>query len=136
MIRKARAKATSKTISFSPSFNPSTSAPEQDTKNSLMLLRPNHARAPTSLYSFHSMAPTIDERATGFFCTNYIVDMDTSPGTSAGYGIDENLSNCMKAVGLAALASAAHAPELMQQVRSFPAIPSDSGLRFEFQEIF
>ncbi|CAD6574885.1 MAG: hypothetical protein ASARMPRED_006961 [Alectoria sarmentosa] len=61
------------------------------------------------------MAPTIDERATGFFCTNYIVDMDTSPGTSAGYGIDDNLSNCMKAVGLAALASAAHAPELIQQ---------------------
>lgn len=136
MIRKAKAGATSKTRPISPSSNPSKPAPEQDTKNSLMLLQRNHAPAPTSLYSFHSMAPTIDERATGFFCTHYIVDMDMSPGTSAGYGIDDNLSNCMKAVGLAALASASHAPELKQEVSSFPVIPSDSGLRSEFQEIF
>lgn len=125
MIRKAKAKATSKTISISPSSNPSKPASEQDTKNSLMLLQPNHAPAPTSLYSFYSMAPTIDERATGFFCTNYIVDMEKSPANSTSYRIDDNLSDCMKAVGLAALASAAHAPELIQQVRSFPVIPSD-----------
>ncbi|KAF6221981.1 hypothetical protein HO133_001949 [Letharia lupina] len=61
------------------------------------------------------MAPTIDEKATGFFVTNYIINMDRRPGNSAGYRMDDNLSNCMKAVGLAALASAAHAPELVQE---------------------
>lgn len=72
------------------------------------------------------MAPTIDERATGFFFTNYIVDMDKRPGNSAGYEIDDKLSNCMKAVGLAALASAVHAPQLLQEVSPIRAAFSDS----------
>ena len=63
------------------------------------------------------MAPTIDERATGFFVSNYVFETDRHPGNSAGYGIDDNLANCMKAVGLASLASAAHAPELIKEAK-------------------
>lgn len=118
VIRKAKAKAASKSRSVSPGPKSSTPPPpDQDTENSLILVRRNDAPTPPSLKSSYSMAPTVDERATGFFFTNYIVDLDRRPGNSAGYGIDDNLLNCMKAVGLAALASAAHAPELIQEVR-------------------
>lgn len=61
------------------------------------------------------MAPTIDEIATGFFFTNYILDVDRRPGNFAGYEINDNLSSCMKAVGLATLASTVNAPELIQE---------------------
>lgn len=116
VIRKAKAKAASKSRSVSPGPKSSTPPPpDQDTENSLILVRRNDAPTPPSLKSSYSMAPTVDERATGFFFTNYIVDLDRRPGNSAGYGIDDNLLNCMKAVGLAALASAAHAPELIQE---------------------
>lgn len=130
VIRKAKAKAASRRRSIPPRSNPSTPAREQDKENSLMLVRRDHAPASTFLNNFYSMAPTIDERAIGFFFTNYVIDIDVRPSNSAGYGIDENLSNSMKAVALAALASAAHAPELKREVRSFGVALSDSRLSF------
>ena len=126
VVRKAKAKAASKSRSASPGFKSSTPPPppppqspfpEHDRESSLILGRRNDSPNPTPSNSYYSMAPTIDEKATGFFVTNYIINMDRRPGNSAGYRMDDNLSNCMKAVGLAALASAAHAPELVQEVR-------------------
>lgn len=136
VIKKAKAKAASRSRSDSPASIDSNAAPKQDTEKSLTLVRQNHAPVLTPLNSYHSMAPTIDEVATGFFFTNYILDVDRCPDNSAGYEIDDNLSNCMKAVGLATLASAAHAPELIQEVRLFRLAPSDSGFLPDFQEIF
>lgn len=136
VIRKAKAKAAYRSRSVSPGSKPSTPAPEQDTEKPLILVKQSHSPVPTSLNPYHSMAPTIDEIATGFFFTNYILDVDRRPGNSAGYEINDNLSSCMKAVGLATLASTANAPELIQEVRLFGAAPSDSGLLPAFQEMF
>ncbi len=116
VIRKAKAKAASKSRSASPGFKPPT-PPPQDPDDSLILVRRNDIPTSKSLISYYSIAPTIDEKATSFFFTNYVVDMDKRPGNFAGYEIDDNLSDCMKAVGLAALAYAAHAPALIQEVR-------------------
>ena len=117
VIRKAKAKAAFRSRSVSPRPRSSTPAPVQDSEKCLTLVPRNHAPVSTSLHSGLSISPTIDERATGFFFTNYIIDMGNCPGNSVGYGIDDNLANCMKAVGLAALASAAHAPELIKEAR-------------------
>ena len=117
MIRKAKAKAAINDRSISPGSKASTSSSEQDTEDTLTLIPQNQTPAPVYTYSFSSLAPTIDERATGFFFTNYIVDEDGRPGSSVSYAIDDNLAGCMKAVGLAALASAAHAPELIKEAK-------------------
>ncbi len=117
VIRKAKAKAASWSRSASPRDKVFTPKLEPDTEKSLSLLTQSHTSTPTHLSSYHSLAPTIDERATSFFFTNYIIGGDNCPGNSAGYTIDDNLENCMKAVGLAALASAAHAPELMKEAK-------------------
>ena len=117
VIKKAKAKVASKSKSDSPAFIDSTPAPEQKPEKSLILVRQNRAPVLTPSNLYHSMAPTIDEIATGFFFTNYILDVDRCPGNSAGYEIDDTLSNCMKAVGLITLANAVHAPELIQEVR-------------------
>ena len=52
-----------------------------------------------------------------FFSTHYIIDAESRPGNFAGYAIDDNLSSCMKAVGLAAMASTTHSRELITEVR-------------------
>lgn len=65
-MRNAKAKAASGSISAPRDSNHSTPAREQDTENSLVLVRQNHAPSPTFLNSCYSMAPTIDERASGF----------------------------------------------------------------------
>ena len=125
VIRKAKAKITSNSRSDSPGINTSTppapqpTSSEQDVEESLILIRPNDTPTPHSAISYYSMAPTIDERATGFFFTNYIVDANSRSGNSAGYRIDDNLLICMKAVGLAGLSSATCAPGLVQEVRGF-----------------
>ena len=120
VIRKAKAKAASKSRSVSPGAKPSTPPPpplssEQDIEDSLILGRRNDAPTPKPAISYYSMAPTIDERAVGFFFINFIIDTDSRSGDSAGYRLDDNLLICVKAVGLAALSSAAHAPGLVQR---------------------
>lgn len=123
VIRKAKAKVTSKDGPSSPSSNPSAPPPpppsssEQDIAKSLILLRRNVIPTLQPMVPYYSMAPTIDERATGFFFTNYIIDPNSRSGNSGGYRIDDNLLICMKAVGLAGLSSAAHAPGLVKEVR-------------------
>lgn len=120
VIRKAKAKAASKSRSVSPGAKPSTPPPpplssEQDIEDSFILGRRNDAPTPKPAISYCSMAPTIDERAVGFFFINFIIDTDSRSGDSAGYRLDDNLLICVKAVGLAALSSAAHAPGLVQR---------------------
>ena len=66
---------------------------------------------------YYSISSTIDERAMAFFSTHYIVDAESRPSNFAGYAIDDNLSSCMKAVGLAAMASTTHSRELIKEVR-------------------
>ena len=117
VIRKAKAKAASKDRSTPPGPKASTQVVEQDTKESLMLVPRKQTHTPPSSTSYRSLAPTIDELATGFFSANYILGIDRCSGNSAGYRIDDNLADCMKAVGLAALASAAHAPELVKEAK-------------------
>ena len=52
-----------------------------------------------------------------FFSTHYIVGAESCPGNFPGYAMDDNLSSCMKAVGLAAMASTTHHGELIREVR-------------------
>ena len=135
VIRKAKAKAAPRTGLVSPGSKPSTPPPpqpppsEQDIDNSLILVRRNDNLSRQPAISYHSMAPSIDERGTGFFFTNYIVD------TGSPLGIDDNLLICMKAVGLAGLSSAAHAPQLEQEVRGFEVTFPDSGFQSEVSDV-
>lgn len=72
-----------------------------------------------------SLAPSIEDRATGFFVANYVLGMN---GPSRGHldyigdvsrtqVLDEALICSMKAVGLAGFAHAEHAPSLMKNAR-------------------
>lgn len=139
VIRKAKAKATSKSRSGSPGPNsskplpPPRTSPEQNIEKFLILVPRNDTPATQPAISYYSMAPTIDERATGFFFTNYIIEANSHSGNSAGYRIDENLLICMKAVGLAGLSSAAHAPGLVQEVRGFEVAFLDSVFLLKFR---
>ena len=124
VIRKAKAKAAPKSGLAPPGSKHSTPPPalppsEQDIDNSLILVRRDDTPTLQPTISFYSMVPSIDERATGFFFTNYIVDMGGRLGYSAGYKVDDNLLLCMKAVGLAGLSRTAHAPELEREVREY-----------------
>lgn len=142
VIRKAKAKAAPKSGLASPGSKDSTpsTAPapppsEQDIDNSLVLVRRNDAPTLQPTISYYSMAPSIDERATGFFFTNYIVDMGSRPGYSAGYKVDDSLLSCMKAVGLAGLSSASHAPELEREVRDYKVTFPDSKFQSEVSDV-
>ncbi len=77
------------------------------------------------MQSTFSLAPTIEEAATGFFFSNYVID---ARGPTKGhlehlhniyntYQMDENLLASMTAVGLAGYAHVAHAPQLMKDAR-------------------
>lgn len=72
-----------------------------------------------------SLAPTVDERATGFFVANYVYALD---GHTHGYldfltdvfkrdTLDEGLVSSMKAVGLAGFAHSTHSPYLIKNAR-------------------
>jgi hypothetical protein len=71
------------------------------------------------------LAPTVDELATGFFITNYVVG-DSAPAQrqlelieeiSRFGNFDNGLLSSMKAVGLAGIAHAANAPHLLKSAR-------------------
>ncbi|CZR58016.1 related to negative acting factor [Phialocephala subalpina] len=79
----------------------------------------------TQLDAFSLLAPSIEDRATGFFVANYVLGMN---GPSRGHldyigeisriqVLDEGLVCSMKAVGLAGFAHAEHAPSLMKNAR-------------------
>jgi len=71
------------------------------------------------------MAPTIEERATGFFFSNFVIGAN---GPTRGHldhlqnlyntdDMDDNLLASMKSVGLAGYSHVAHAPQLMEDAR-------------------
>jgi hypothetical protein len=77
-----------------------------------------------NLASFQ-LAPTIEDLATGFFISNYVIansaptrgHLDPIEDMSRFGHFDEALLSSMKAVGLAGFAHAAHAPHLLKNAR-------------------
>lgn len=134
VIRKAKGASRSSPVLSAPSSL--TIAPEQDTESSLSSVRRNNDPSAPHLNTYYSIASTIDERAMGFFSTHYIVDTAYGPGNFAGYAIDDNLSSCMKAVGLAAMASTTHCRELIREVRYLGERSSDGKFQGGSQEMF
>ncbi|MCJ1286047.1 hypothetical protein MMC26_005389 [Xylographa opegraphella] len=61
----------------------------------------------------HNLAPTIDERAMGYFFSNYVVGTDGL----WDHILDENMTSSIKALGLAGFSHAARAPKLMIEAR-------------------
>jgi Fungal specific transcription factor domain len=77
------------------------------------------------LFVEYALAPTLEDRATGFFVFHYVIGPD---GPSKGYlsnmvdlareqTLEDSLMTAMKAVGLAAYAHTARAPSLLQNAR-------------------
>ena len=64
----------------------------------------------------HHLGPTNDERAVGFFFSNYVIEVNGAVGAE---GTDEVLHACTKSLGLAGLSSAAHAPELLVDAKKY-----------------
>lgn len=75
--------------------------------------------------SIFSLAPTIEDRATGFFVTNYVIGVHGPSRGHLDYFVDiaqnqtlgDGLLDCVKAVGLAGYAHEAHAPSLLKNAR-------------------
>jgi hypothetical protein len=73
----------------------------------------------------YSLAPSLEDRATGFFVANYVLGMsgpsrghlDYLADVSRTQILDDGLVSSMKAVGLAGFAHAEHAPSLMKNAR-------------------
>jgi hypothetical protein len=85
----------------------------------------NSFQFPALSPSTFSLAPNIEELATGFFFSNYVIDVK---GPTRGhldhlhdiyntYDMDENLLASMKAVGLAGCSHVTHSPQLMKGAR-------------------
>ena len=115
VIRKAKGISRNSPVLAAPCSL--TIAPQKDPESSLSSVRWNNDPGPPYLNMYRSITSTIDERAMAFFSTHYIVDAESRPGNFAGYAIDDNLSSCMKAVALAAMASTTHSRELIREVR-------------------
>jgi len=117
VVRKFKAKEARKQAALELSLPVSVPAEED---RSLEIVRQQDPH----LSSFQ-LAPTVDDLATGFFISNYVID-NTHPArgyldpieTMPRFGhFDEGLLSCMKAVGLAGFAHASHAPHLMKNAR-------------------
>lgn len=73
----------------------------------------------------YSLAPSLEDRATGFFVANYVLGMsgpsrghlDYLTDVSRTQILEDGLVSSMKAVGLAGFAHAQHAPSLMKNAR-------------------
>ena len=63
-------------------------------------------------YSYN-LTPTLGERATGYFFSNYVVGAD-GPWDHI---LDDNMTTSIKALGLAGFSHAAHAPKIMVEAR-------------------
>ncbi|MCJ1397563.1 hypothetical protein MMC11_000757 [Xylographa trunciseda] len=125
VTKKAKAKAAAKAASRNSShvsslksavpnltWSPSTPS-EQDAPSPLELIRHQTVIASAPLSYSQTLAPTIDERATGYFFTNYVVGAD-GPWDHI---VDDNMATSIKALGLAGFSNAAHAPNLMIEAR-------------------
>src|SRR5271156_3901020 len=82
-----------------------------------------HQQFGQSQLSSYNLSPSMHDRATGFFFSNYVIDAEgPTEGhfdglSKAGYDIDEHLLASIKAVGLAGVSGAASAPALMRDAR-------------------
>jgi hypothetical protein len=131
VVRKAKAKEAkikqgsirSSTTSSLVSSPADAFVPEPE--NFFEIVRPEDHHFPTFLPPTFSIAPTIEERATGFFFSNFVIGVQ---GPTRGHldhlenvyntdDMDDNLLASMKSVGLAGYSHAVHAPQLMKDAR-------------------
>lgn len=95
-------------------------SPHSDEETSLELVQQKDPHL-----SSLQLAPTIEDLATGFFISNYVIDnsrpnrghLDPISNMVRIGNLDEGLLAAMKAVGLAGFAHAAHAPHLLKNAR-------------------
>jgi len=95
-----------------------TPQPEKETAFELVQQKDPHL-------STLQLAPTIEDLATGFFISNYVIGntrphkghLDPIEDMTRVGQLDEGLLSCMKAVGLAGFAHASHAPHLLRNAR-------------------
>jgi hypothetical protein len=96
-----------------------------DSENFFEVVQREDRHFPTFLPPTFSIAPTIEERATGFFFSNFVIGVH---GPTRGHldhleklyntdDMDDNLLASMKAVGLAGYSHVAHAPQLIKDAR-------------------
>jgi len=123
VIRKIKAKeAKAKSASPKPHTPPSFHSDADDVQSELFV---DVVRQEDDALSIFSLAPTIEDRATGFFVTNYVIGAD---GPSRGHldyfadiarsqALGDGLIECVKAVGLAGYAHSVHAPSLLKNAR-------------------
>jgi hypothetical protein len=117
VVRKFKAKEARKQAALQISLQESPVAAEE---GSLEIVQQQDA----NLSSFQ-LAPTIEDLATGFFISNYVIGnsalgrghLDPIENMSRFGGFDEALLCSMKAVGLAGFAHAAHAPHLLKNAQ-------------------
>ncbi|OCL13485.1 hypothetical protein AOQ84DRAFT_310494 [Glonium stellatum] len=87
-------------------------------------LRPQNDSSTPSLSSFSSLSPTIDEQAMTFFLSTYATGIDGDSAAASpyradlsDYGFDHVVATCMKALGLAGVATVSHHPGLMMEAK-------------------
>ena len=80
--------------------------------------------SPASLLLLPNLAPTIDERAVGFFFSNHVVGIDVSSRgfidhlqSHPDYNLVDNLLTSIKAVGLAGFSNVTKSPSLMIEAK-------------------
>jgi hypothetical protein len=131
VVRKAKAKEAKIKQGFTRSSATSSlvSSPADavmpDPGTSFEIVRRKDHHFPTFLPPTFSIAPTIEERATSFFFSNFVIGVH---GPTRGHldhlenvyntdDMDDNLLASMKSVGLAGYSHVAHAPQLMRDAR-------------------
>ncbi|MCJ1390213.1 hypothetical protein MMC18_003071 [Xylographa bjoerkii] len=125
VIRKAKATAKAKAASrigshvsslksATPDLTWSPSTPsEPNAQSHSELVRHQSLISSKFLSCSYNLAPTIGERATGYFYANYVVGAD-GPWDDI---LDDNMAASVKALGLAGFSNAAHAPDIMIEAR-------------------
>lgn len=84
-----------------------------------------HVNREDTKLSIFALAPTLEDRATGFFVYNYVLGvsgpyrghLDYLADIERKEVMDEGLHHSMKAVGMACYSHTVHAPSLMQNAR-------------------
>jgi hypothetical protein len=119
VIRKAKAREVSKIKQVS------TTSANHSQVGSPTVAAERNDRFAVSLTSFHSLTPTVEERAIGFFFSNLVTNLfgpsqdslDYIPALSNKNDMDEHLFASMRAVGLAGFSNVVNSPELMKEAR-------------------
>ena len=122
MIRKFKAKETKSKESSSHAPTPASEAIDEIGPNSGQSLEIVQQQP---FPPIHNLAPAIEDRATGFFVTNFVVGLSGPTRGHLDYlidlhksqSVDEGLVASIQAVGLAGYSHAAHAPSLLTNAR-------------------